>query len=235
MKNIQTIGNEIHIIENFISEDTARFISKSIDPYVVPAPDPSVFGGPSASDGADSIDHLNTIREYSDDANYNIAIDLMSMIAPLMSKTLTEFYKEDYVLKTIFYSKMIAGGKNTLHMDNNYIADETDSIEPRPGSSKDRSGLLYLDSNCEGGELFFPLQNFRIKPKPGTFIFFEGNEYTPHEVTEVISGERHNIISFFWPKGLSTEVSVDKNLLNTVAEKQTTVDFMKKHHGVENA
>ena len=51
MKNIQTIGNEIHIIENFISEDTARFISRSIDPYVVQAPDPSVFGGPSASDG----------------------------------------------------------------------------------------------------------------------------------------------------------------------------------------
>ncbi len=234
MKNIQTIGNEIHIIENFISEDTAKFISRSIDPYVVQAPDPSVFGGPSASDGADLIDPVNTIRDYSEDSNYNIAIDLMSMIAPLMSKTLTDFYKEDYVLKTIFYSKMVTGGKNTLHMDNNYIADETDSIEHRPGSTKDRSGLLYLDSNCEGGELFFPLQDFRIKPKPGTFIFFEGNEYTPHEVTEVKSGERHNIISFFWPKEKSTGGFIEKNLVNTVAEKQTTIEFMKKYHGIQN-
>ena len=232
MKSIKTIGDKIHIIENFISEDTAKLIVSGIDTHVVPAPDPSVFAGPSASSGADTIDLVSPIREYLPDPKYNISIDLISMLAPLMSKTISDFYEEEYVLKSIFYNKMIKGGKNTLHMDNNYIDADTDELRERPGSMRDKSGLLYLYSDSEGGELYFPLQDLRIKPKSGTFIFFEGNEDTPHEVTEVLSGERHNLVSFFWPKELNSGGWVDKNLNQRTPEKQTTVEFIKKYHGI---
>lgn len=231
MKSIKTISNKIHIVENFISPDTAKFMARVTDKYVVPAPDPSVFGGPSASEGADKIGPLDTIIDYLEDPEYNLVIDLISMLSPLMAKTISDFYKEDYVLKTIFYSKMTAGGKNTLHMDNNYINADTHDIHIRPGSANDKSGLLYLDSDCKGGDLSFPLQDFKIKPKPGTFIFFEGNEDTPHEVTEVISGSRHNLISFFWPK--ENDSFVEKNLHGKAPEEQTTVEFMKKYHNIK--
>jgi hypothetical protein len=236
MKNIKSIDGKIHIIEDFISPDTAMFIYKAINPHVDMSHQkagPSVFSGPSAGDNAEEVGIKRPIAHYNNDPMYNVGIDLLSLICPMMSRVISDFYKEDYDLKTAFYSKMVTGGRNVLHMDNRFVSTKDELLE-RPGADSDRSGLLYFYSDCEGGELNFPFQNFKIKPKPGTFIFFTGDEEVPHEVTPVLSGERNNLISFFWPAVRNSDEFYKTqrytNARNGIhQEVQTTLEFLENH------
>ena len=72
------------------------------------------------------------------------------------------------------------------------------NIKIRENEYDDRAALLYLNEDYTGGELFFPLQNWEYKPKPGTLIFFKGDHTIPHGVKKVESGERVNMISFLY-------------------------------------
>lgn len=61
----------------------------------------------------------------------------------------------------------------------------------------DLAGLFYLNDDYEGGELYFPNQNIKIKPKPGAAYFFPGDKNYIHGVTEIKSGIRY-VVPFFW-------------------------------------
>lgn len=60
------------------------------------------------------------------------------------------------------------------------------------------ASLIYINDNYEGGEIRFPDHNFTIKPNSGTLIMFPGNKNYAHEVLEVTSGERYS--SALWLK-----------------------------------
>jgi predicted 2-oxoglutarate/Fe(II)-dependent dioxygenase YbiX len=92
---------------------------------------------------------------------------------------------------------MLEGSYNSEHMDNYYL--DGDIIKQRPNHPKDVSGLLYLSESYEGGYLSFTSQGFKIKPKPGSLVIFEGDDKKPHEVTKVESGTRNLIVSFYVP------------------------------------
>jgi hypothetical protein len=61
----------------------------------------------------------------------------------------------------------------------------------------DLSSLFYLNDDYEGGELYFPLQNIKFKPKRGSAYFFPGDRNYIHGVTEIKSGIRYTC-PFFW-------------------------------------
>lgn len=189
---------EINIIKNYISSDTAKFLYKTIGPNTVETPDPGVFGGFSKNQTEDHLKLGNPISEYTIDSNYNIAIDLVTMLATCIAKTISDKYGSKYFVRNIHYNKMVPGSKNKLHMDNYYLDSTTESFKGRPGFENDKSALLYLNNPNEysGGEISFPLQNLMLKPEEGTLIFFEGSKLVPHEVFEIISGERHNVVIF---------------------------------------
>lgn len=196
-KEIKTYDNRIHVIEDFISKESCDFLIESFRHVFTETPSPSYKAGPSYSQLRDgNLTPQNIIFGYNRGVN-NMAVDLYNSIAMSMLNTLSEFYSIPLSYKTLAFGSLLPGGKNTLHMDNRYLDSNLD-IKKKPFDSNDRSGLLYLNDNYTGGQLHFPKQNLKISPKPGTFIFFEGNEDIPHEVTEVISGERFNIISFLW-------------------------------------
>lgn len=52
------------------------------------------------------------------------------------------------------------------------------------------SGMIYLNDDYEGGELYFPDWGISIKPKPGMFVSFPGSKYYMHGVKKVTSGKR---------------------------------------------
>lgn len=60
------------------------------------------------------------------------------------------------------------------------------------------ASLLYLNDDYEGGEIRFVDYDFTIKPKSGTLILFPGNKYYSHEVLKVKTGERY--VSPLWFK-----------------------------------
>ena len=61
----------------------------------------------------------------------------------------------------------------------------------------DLASLFYINDDYEGGELYFPLQDLKFKPKRGAAYFFPGDMNYVHGVTEVTNGIRYTC-PFFW-------------------------------------
>jgi len=72
-----------------------------------------------------------------------------------------------------------------------------DKGKPNEFPYYDLSGLFYLNSDYEGGELYFPDHGIQFKPKAGSAYFFPGDINYLHGVTEITSGIRY-VCPFFW-------------------------------------
>jgi hypothetical protein len=53
------------------------------------------------------------------------------------------------------------------------------------------SAVLYLNDNYEGGELYFPDQDVRIKPSAGSIVVFPSTDPFSHQSEKIISGEKY--------------------------------------------
>lgn len=72
-----------------------------------------------------------------------------------------------------------------------------DAGTPNDFPCYDISSLFYLNDDYEGGELYFPLQDVKFKPKRGAAYFFPGDKNYIHGVTEVKNSLRFTC-PFFW-------------------------------------
>jgi hypothetical protein len=61
----------------------------------------------------------------------------------------------------------------------------------------DLSSLFYLNDDYVGGELYFPIQDIRFKPKKGAAYFFPGDMNYIHGVSKIENGIRYTC-PFFW-------------------------------------
>ena len=210
-KEIRVIDKTVYIIENFISESTSDFLSKVFDNELTTLPtNQYIKMGPSSG----PINPINFIDNYKLDKDYNIGLDLLNNISVSIAKTLSLTYNKDFSIKTTFYSAMYENGNNDLHMDNYYISLDN-KLKRRLTQGADWSALLYFNENYDGGNITFPYQNLKLKPKKGTLIFFEGNENVPHEVLKVTGGERKNLICF-----LTLTKDLDKKIQKPESEPE---------------
>lgn len=89
--------------------------------------------------------------------------------------------------------------------DNNYdnmhefgMTDEYIDIFKKQYHTKHFSTMIYLNSEFEGGELFFPhYDNLHVKPEENMMICFKGDSNHMHGVEKVTSGIRYTL-SLFW-------------------------------------
>jgi predicted 2-oxoglutarate/Fe(II)-dependent dioxygenase YbiX len=58
------------------------------------------------------------------------------------------------------------------------------------------SSVVYLNEDYEGGELWFPKQDYRTKPATGTLILFPATIMYPHEVAEITGGNKYTYSLF---------------------------------------
>lgn len=234
---IKEITAGIFAIENYISLETCKFLSTCFDSSITPTSRKSIYAGPSfseknpkqgLSDGQNYFQYNHPEKGSKEASDYQIGLDILAGIADRTAKTISHHYNGDYYLKSMFWSRMLSGAKNTLHMDNWYETSGGD-LKPRPFNKHDRSGLLYLNDDFKGGEIRFIKDDFIIKPKPGTFIFFEGNIDSAHEVLEVVSGIRNNIISFYGDNEFySSDTNIQiENLEIEIDEVQSTEESLK--------
>jgi hypothetical protein len=57
--------------------------------------------------------------------------------------------------------------------------------------------IIYINDEYVDGELFFPNLDIQLKPKPGTLVFFPGNEDYEHGVKHVGEGPiRYVLVGF---------------------------------------
>jgi predicted 2-oxoglutarate/Fe(II)-dependent dioxygenase YbiX len=96
----------------------------------------------------------------------------------------------DYVdLTPISISKYTSGASMGRHVDD----------YGNPKSRPLMSAVLYLNDDYEGGELYFPLQEIKIKPEAGSIIVFPSVEPFFHESLPISKGEKY-MAPAFWIK-----------------------------------
>jgi len=88
------------------------------------------------------------------------------------------------------------GTRQDPHADKE-ITSGPDTGKPNAFPNYDIASIFYFNDNYEGGELFFPLQGLKFKPKAGSAFFFPGDKNYLHGVTEITSGFRFTS-PFFW-------------------------------------
>ena len=91
----------------------------------------------------------------------------------------------------------------------------------------DLSSLFYLNDDYEGGELYFPLQDIKFKPKKGAAYFFPGDMNYIHGVTEITSGIRYTC-PFFWQILEHTgkeKPEANKKYYRTLFDEEKTNEF----------
>ena len=77
------------------------------------------------------------------------------------------------------------------------LHDGPDAGKPNDFPYYDIAGLFYINDDYEGGELYFPNQGIKFKPKAGAAYFFPGDMNYIHGVSQIKSGTRYTV-PFFW-------------------------------------
>ena len=163
--------HRISIVDNFISKEDARIL---IDEQLSPSetnPYPEYykerFGGTAFPYNKNVMDVL---KKYS-------------FLSNEKHKEFNGFVNPIYTFKA-FGSCWLPGTKGDLHID---------AQGPEPWI--EFSTIIYLNDEFEGGDIYFPNQNFVYKPKKYSAVFFPsaGSEYI-HGITAIKSGKRHTAL-----------------------------------------
>jgi hypothetical protein len=92
--------------------------------------------------------------------------------------------------------RWLPGNLQMPHADKE-LHDGPDAGTPNDFPWYDIAGLFYINEDYEGGELYFPNQDIKLKPRAGNAYFFPGDKNYIHGVTEITSGVRYTV-PFFW-------------------------------------
>lgn len=126
----------------------------------------------------------------------NLEDSIKTGILDIYKRTKIKLEKEyglDLILKRCFVHTMSEGYFGDLHTDYGAASKESGKEE------QIYSGLFYFNDQYIGGEINFTTINFKIKPLPGTLIYFDGRRDLPHQVEIIQSGERTVFVMFFNP------------------------------------
>lgn len=119
----------------------------------------------------------------------NIFIDVNKKL----EQAVTEVYNKKVTPSSIHAQKWEVGSSANPHSDNS-------DFEGNPTEGFDNLkyvGILYLNDDYEGGDLFFPEHSISIHPNAGSMYIFSGGVENIHGVTEITSGTRYSIVSFW--------------------------------------
>jgi hypothetical protein len=124
---------------------------------------------------------------------YSIIENLMNILQPIIQ----DFFNLEETKPTPpAIVRWFPGQKQLPHADKE-LHEGDNAGKPNDFPHYDLASLFYLNDDYEGGELYFPNQGIKFKPKAGFAYFFPGDMNYIHGVTEVVSGIRYTC-PFFW-------------------------------------
>jgi len=131
--------------------------------------------------------------------------DLYNEILNVYSKCLEEYCFEnslEFNNKNLdsgswLVREYLQGTTMSLHSDGYAYVKENGEFTP-----PELTILFYLNDDYEGGEIIFPEDNLKIKPKADSVIIFPSKKV--HGVLELISGKRYMTQTYVLPKEYST-------------------------------
>lgn len=107
-------------------------------------------------------------------------IQALQVWADLTNNTMPEYITRNYCLR-----RYRPGAAMGVHIDRN-----TDN----PDNTMDWTGLLYLNDDYEGGEIYFPGTDTRLSPSAGSILFLPC--LLEHSCLEITEGHKYYIFTF---------------------------------------
>lgn len=196
----------VKVIENFLSKDECKKISSYLDGIseANQVPHYLVALGFETSNQAASVSIDNPVLPLSDNTLHNEVSLLVTESILKLKDEMQIFFDEQLSLINCNYVQMNVGASNPLHADRTHL----DGTPYHDGEELEFSALIYLNDHGDdytGGEINFPLQNKLVEPKSGMAVIFRGDVDHQHEVFEVKSGIRKNIVLFFGKYGNTSD------------------------------
>lgn len=112
-------------------------------------------------------------------------------------KGLENKIKSDFELTDKIYADYLGLVKWEVGDIQHPHADGENKNEKHPFFWRNFGCVYYLNDDYEGGEIYFPNQNIKLKPKPNTLVFFPGTLEYLHGVTPITNGVRYTLTSFW--------------------------------------
>ena len=184
-------GKEMIVeLENFMTEEEINFLEKAAKSLTIWDVTESHVNenGTVVYDSEYWKDRVAT-QPTLDKNDPSIAPVIAKMFARL--KPIVEnFYKVEVTPTNSTIVRWLPGQRQNPHADKE-LHEGPDAGMPNDFPNYDLSSLFYLNDDYEGGELYFPLQDVKFKPKKGAAYFFPGDKNYIHGVTEIKSGIRY--------------------------------------------
>jgi hypothetical protein len=96
-----------------------------------------------------------------------------------------------------FAKKNIKSREATMHLLRYDKTGHLPAHQDQGVSTRVLSVLLYLNDDYDGGEIEFRHSNVKIKPEPGSVLFFPSNFLYVHEVYPVTKGPRYALPNWY--------------------------------------
>lgn len=174
--------NKIVEIPNFISADTASNIIRYLN-------DETRWGRTAFEKSHGAPTYVGDIKPSLFDLSDSIFEDINLKLELAMQKV----FNKKLVSSAIHIQKWETGASASPHSDNS----DLDGNPIEEFKNLKYVGILYLNDNFEGGNLYFPEHAITIHPNACSMYIFSGGVENIHGVSEVISGTRYSIISFW--------------------------------------
>jgi hypothetical protein len=174
--------NRIVEIPNFVTEEESRNMIDYFEAKAEMWGDIAFYG--SSGMGLQPNDPMLS--------NYNLAGDFFDILREKFRKAVETVFERKVRPNTSHAQKWDVGGFANPHSDNS-----DNHGEPNAFEINKYVGILYLNGNYGGGELYFPDHDIEFKPTPYSLIVFPGGVENIHGVREITDGTRYTMVSFW--------------------------------------
>jgi predicted 2-oxoglutarate/Fe(II)-dependent dioxygenase YbiX len=188
IKDPQTLILEIESLDKKINEKNISFSETSVRPWT---PWKNEGGNKETFCLQKFIPQVKDIREndiYKKEQT-NISFQLFGALENTLNHYSTKLYP--------WAEKNIKSREHNMHLLRYDYSGYLPAHQDQGVSTRVLSVLLYLNDDYEGGELEFKHSNIKIKPEPGSVLFFPSNFLYVHEVHPVTKGPRYALPNWY--------------------------------------
>lgn len=174
--------NRIVEVPNFVSPDLAESMVRYFEHK-------SEMWGPIAFYGSSGMGLQPGDPDLS---KFNLSDNFFTDISNKFKEAVEVIFNKEVRANTSHAQKWDVGGFASPHSDNSDFEGEPNAFEINK-----YVGVLYLNDDYDGGELYFPEHDISIRPTPFSFISFPGGIENIHGVSEITRGTRYTMVSFW--------------------------------------
>jgi len=188
IKEPQELINKIENLELKYLSDQPNELQTSVKPWV---PWINDNGSNEIFNYQKFIPQVQHIRP--DDIYRDEQLFISSELFGALEKTLEHYSTEIYP----FAKKNIKSREHTMHLLRYDKTGHLPAHQDQGVSTRVLSVLLYLNDDYEGGEIEFRHSGIKMKPEPGSILFFPSNFLYVHEVYPVTRGPRYALPNWY--------------------------------------